>query len=126
MYRHGHTKSLELASIFVRCTRLLNLPVSLVFVFNGPDHPNCKRNKAMRGTPHWLVRDMQEMLECFRFSWLQVRFARQRYHFLILFLQAPGEAEAELAWLSRCGNIDAILTDDSDVAVFGATSIIRL
>ena len=50
----------------------------------------------------------------------------QRYHFLTLFLQAPGEAEAELAWLSRRGDIDAILTDDSDMAVFGATSILHL
>ncbi|KAF5333936.1 hypothetical protein D9758_018155 [Tetrapyrgos nigripes] len=31
--------------------------------------------------------------------------------------QAPGEAEAELAWLNKQGHIDAVLTDDSDALV---------
>ncbi|KAF5361124.1 hypothetical protein D9758_009072 [Tetrapyrgos nigripes] len=39
--------------------------------------------------------------------------------------QAPGEAEAELAWLNKQGHIYAVLTDDSDALVFGATFIIR-
>jgi len=40
-------------------------------------------------------------------------------------LQAPGEAEAELAELSKSGKIDAVLTDDVDALVFGATKILR-
>jgi hypothetical protein len=43
-----------------------------------------------------------------------------RYH-----SQAPGEAEAELAQLSKLGKIDAVLTDDVDALVFGATKILR-
>ena len=39
--------------------------------------------------------------------------------------QAPGEAEAELAYLNKIHAIDLILTSDSDVFVFGATHIIR-
>jgi len=39
--------------------------------------------------------------------------------------QAPGEAEAELAYLNRKGHIDAILTDDSDAFIFGAQTIIK-
>ena len=39
--------------------------------------------------------------------------------------QAPGEAEAELAWLNQVQIIDAVMTEDSDVLVFGATHIIR-
>jgi 5'-3' exonuclease len=39
--------------------------------------------------------------------------------------QAPGEAEAELAQLSKLGKIDAVLTDDVDALVFGATKILR-
>ena len=40
-------------------------------------------------------------------------------------MQAPGEAEAELAQLSKLGKIDAVLTDDVDALVFGATKILR-
>jgi Holliday junction resolvase YEN1 len=40
--------------------------------------------------------------------------------------QAPGEAEAELAALSKLHLVDAIITEDSDAVVFGATTILRL
>lgn len=39
--------------------------------------------------------------------------------------KAPGEAEAELAYLNRIGVIDAIITDDVDTFLFGATMLIR-
>ena len=39
--------------------------------------------------------------------------------------QAPGEAEAELAYLNRIGVIDAVLSDDVDTFVFGAHTVIR-
>jgi Holliday junction resolvase YEN1 len=39
--------------------------------------------------------------------------------------QAPGEAEAELAILNWTGIIDAVVTNDSDVFVFGATHVVR-
>lgn len=39
--------------------------------------------------------------------------------------QAPGEAEAELAFLNRAGYIDAVLSDDVDTFVFGATMVVR-
>jgi len=39
--------------------------------------------------------------------------------------QAPGEAEAELAYLNHIGIIDAILSDDVDNFLFGATMVIR-
>jgi Holliday junction resolvase YEN1 len=39
--------------------------------------------------------------------------------------QAPGEAEAELAQLNKAGIIDIVLSDDSDVLLFGATHIMR-
>ncbi|KEP47481.1 flap endonuclease GEN-like protein [Rhizoctonia solani 123E] len=40
-------------------------------------------------------------------------------------LQAPGEAEAELAYLNNIGVIDAILSDDVDNFLFGARVVIR-
>lgn len=39
--------------------------------------------------------------------------------------QAPGEAEAELAIMNRQGKIDAVLSDDVDALLFGATCLIR-
>jgi Holliday junction resolvase YEN1 len=39
--------------------------------------------------------------------------------------QAPGEAEAELAQINKAGLIDAVLTDDVDALVFGATCVLR-
>ncbi|TFY57026.1 hypothetical protein EVJ58_g7276 [Rhodofomes roseus] len=38
---------------------------------------------------------------------------------------APGEAEAELAYLNQMGVIDAVYTDDVDTFLFGAKMIIR-
>lgn len=40
-------------------------------------------------------------------------------------MQAPGEAEAELALLNAHDIIDAVLTEDIDTFIFGATNIIR-
>ena len=39
--------------------------------------------------------------------------------------QAPGEAEAELAYLNQILAIDLVLTSDSDVFIFGATHVMR-
>jgi hypothetical protein len=39
--------------------------------------------------------------------------------------QAPGEAEAELALLNRANLIDAVMTDDGDAFIFGATCVIK-
>lgn len=40
-------------------------------------------------------------------------------------VQAPGEAEAELSELNTRGIVDAVLTDDSDVLLFNARTVIR-
>lgn len=39
--------------------------------------------------------------------------------------KAPGEAEAELAYLNHIGIIDGILSDDVDNFLFGAKTVIR-
>jgi Holliday junction resolvase YEN1 len=40
-------------------------------------------------------------------------------------LQAPAEAEAELARLNRFRLINAVLSDDVDTFLFGAFAVIR-
>ena len=39
--------------------------------------------------------------------------------------QAPGEAEAELAYFNQILAIDLVLTSDSDVFLFGATHVMQ-
>lgn len=49
--------------------------------------------------------------------------------FLTPVFQARGEAEATLAMMTSEGvpvRVDAILTDDSDAFVFGATDVLRM
>lgn len=43
----------------------------------------------------------------------------------MLHYKAPGEAEAELAYLNRAGIIDGVLSDDVDTFLFGAVTVIR-
>lgn len=43
----------------------------------------------------------------------------------IPWLVAPGEAEAQCAWLQSRGQVDAIITDDNDVFLFGGTRVYR-
>lgn len=52
---------------------------------------------------------MKNIIDAFGFEWRM----------------APGEAEAELAYLNRIGIIDAVLSDDVDNFLFGATMVIR-
>ncbi|KAF8907241.1 PIN domain-like protein [Gymnopilus junonius] len=108
-YRHSCTKNPELATLYTRCNRLLQLPIHPLFVFDGPDRPRRKRGKHVRGNPHWIEQDFKLMLDTFGFAWIN----------------AAGEAESELASLSKQGLLDAVLTEDSDTVVFGARTIIR-
>ncbi|KAF8150533.1 PIN domain-like protein [Mycena galopus ATCC 62051] len=110
LYRHGSTESPELVALFSRCSRLFRLPFIPVFVFDGPGRPSLKRGKLVRGNNHGLVGPFQQMLDGFGFEWMM----------------APGEAEAELSVMSTIGWVDAILTDDSDSFVFGASTVLRI
>ncbi|KAF8899903.1 PIN domain-like protein [Gymnopilus junonius] len=108
-YRHSCTKNPELATLFARCSRLVQLAVNPLFIFDGPGRPRRKRGKHVRGNPHWIECDFKKMLDALGFAWKD----------------APGEAESELASLSKQGLLDAVLTEDSDTVVFGARTIIR-
>ncbi|KAJ7020063.1 PIN domain-like protein, partial [Mycena alexandri] len=108
--RHAQAgRNPELRALLYKVALLNQAGVIAIFVKDGPNRPNVKRNKHVRAQPHWLVAEFTEIIELFGF-----------YSYT-----APGEAEAELARLSREGAIDAVLTDDSDAAIFGAHCIIR-
>ncbi|KAK7688432.1 hypothetical protein QCA50_007970 [Cerrena zonata] len=99
----------ELRTLFFRCARLMSTPFLPLFVFDGPKRPKIKRGKRISGKDHWMVQGMQRMIDAFGFEWRM----------------APGEAEAELAYLNRLGVIDAVLSDDVDTFLFGATMVVR-
>ncbi|KAG2107686.1 uncharacterized protein F5147DRAFT_696689 [Suillus discolor] len=99
----------ELRTLFFRCSRLMSMPLLPLFVFDGPKRPSVKRGKRVGGNAHWLTTGMKNIIVAFGFEWRT----------------APGEAEAELAYLNRMGIIDAVLSDDVDNFLFGATMVIR-
>ncbi|KAG1840050.1 PIN domain-like protein, partial [Suillus subluteus] len=100
----------ELRTLMYKLITLANAPVHAHFVFDGEDRPTIKRGKHVRSAPHWLTRSLQELLQIFGFTWAM----------------AKGEAEADLAFLSKAGKIGAVLTEDSDALLFGAEKVLRL
>ncbi|KAL1677972.1 PIN domain-like protein, partial [Schizophyllum commune] len=89
--------------------RLLSLRAQIVLVFDGPDKPGTKRLVRVSQRPHWMVAPTICLAEAFNFT----------CH------QAPGDAEAELAYLASEGLVDAVLTADSDTLLFGAKVLLR-
>ena len=124
---HNHAQfgqNPELRTLFYRLSRLLSCCIDAVFVFDGPNRAKVKRGKQVRSIPHWLTTGMQEMLDAFGFTWYTV--SNNMLYIVNLFThsKAAGDAEAELAWLNRNGQIDAVISEDSDTLVFGAPVVI--
>ncbi|KAF9036524.1 hypothetical protein BDZ89DRAFT_930090, partial [Hymenopellis radicata] len=80
-----------------------------LFIFDGPNRPSVKYRGRGHTTNHWCVAPFKTLLEALGYA----------------YQTAPGEAEAELAWLCSSGAIDAVLTEDVDAALFGAPCILR-
>ncbi|KAL7411616.1 hypothetical protein BDY24DRAFT_127648 [Mrakia frigida] len=100
-----------LHALFYRLASLFRLPIRPLFVFDGNARPDVKRGKTVpkttKGGGMANERAFREMIDAFGFdSWT-----------------APGEAEAELAYLSSEGSLDAVQTEDVDVLIFGATVV---
>ncbi|KAJ6497260.1 PIN domain-like protein, partial [Mycena vulgaris] len=106
--RYQTSENPELESLFYKLCELLRYSVTAIFVFDGPNRPDFKRGTLVNKTPHPLTDPFQSMITAFGFH----------------YYTAPGEAEAELAWLNRMNVIDVIFTTDSDVFVFGASHVI--
>lgn len=116
----------ELRTLFFRCARLVSAPFLPLFIFDGPKRPKVKRGKRISGEKHWLVDSMKGIIEAFGFEWRMVcstLFFTSRCS--ADHLKAPGEAEAELAYLNSIGIIDAVVSDDVDNFLFGAKIVIR-
>ncbi|KAJ7188472.1 PIN domain-like protein [Mycena filopes] len=99
-----------LRTLFFRLCALAEWPIIPLFVFDGRKRPKVKRGSKMGKSGSLpLAQPMKDMLAAFGMQWCE----------------APGEAEAELACLNQEGIIDAIVTDDCDVLIFGGNTILR-
>ena len=122
----------HLRNLFFRCVHLTRLGVKLVFVCDG-DAPSLKKSalhkrygraaaKLARG------RNKKEESTGVRRSLLRVHTneCMELLSYLgIPFVQAVGEAEAMCALMNRENFVDAILTEDSDAFLYGATVVMK-
>lgn len=100
----------ELRTLFFRLISLLKLPILPLFVFDGRERPKVKRGSRLgKSGSHALSKNFKEFLDAFGIEWREAR----------------GEAEAELAYLNQKDYIDAIMSDDCDVFIFGACTVIK-
>ncbi|KAJ7864359.1 PIN domain-like protein, partial [Mycena leptocephala] len=102
-------QKLVLEKLFYQLCNFLLAPMTPVFMFDGPGRPHIKRGTRVIHRPLWLIEHLKTMISGFGY-----------YYY-----DAPGEAEAELAQLNELGQIDGILTEDSDAFLFGAQLVIR-
>lgn len=125
-------KNPELRTLVFRLSNLYTKPFAVVFVGDGPERPGNKRDINVGKKSHWLTTDMKDLVVAFGFDWIEVstpspwsNHGSSSNDTDTCALQAPAEAEAELASMSQAGLIDAVLSDDGDTLMFGAVAVIR-
>ncbi|TGZ83730.1 hypothetical protein EX30DRAFT_327391 [Ascodesmis nigricans] len=106
--RGGHNPALR--TLYYRLVRLLSLNVTPLFVFDGKERPTFKRGRKtnVHLTPS-TIQLCKKLLKIFG----------------VPFHTAPGEAEAECALLQKEGIVDAVMSEDVDTLMFGATAVLR-
>ncbi|KAJ7255531.1 PIN domain-like protein, partial [Mycena haematopus] len=104
-----------LEKFFYQLCNLSLAPATFVFIFDGPGRPSIKRGTRVRSSQPGFIPNLKAMILSFGFY----------VYDLSSNFGAPGEAEAELAQLNEGGEIDAIITEDSDAFIFGARCVIR-
>ncbi len=103
-------KNPALRILYYRLLRLLALSIHPLFVFDGPDKPPFKRGRKIApGAASLPNSHTKRLLKCFGFP----------YH------TAPGEAEAECAFLQKENLVDAVLSEDVDTMMFGCSMSMR-
>ncbi|KAM0248547.1 hypothetical protein ACHAQJ_009423 [Trichoderma viride] len=96
-------------TLFYRLVRLLGTPIQPIFVFDGPNKPKFKRNKRSGRGDGFSAAHAKRLIRLFGF----------------VAHDAPGEAEAECAFLQKNGIVDAVLSEDVDTIMFGCTRTLR-
>jgi len=136
---HGHVTS-HLSGLFHRFTRLMQHDIKFIFVFDGkaPDLKKQERERraaikveaekkyeeakqaedleAMKKYAQQTAKLTKDMLE-------EAKKLIKALGFPII--QAPGEGEAQAAFMVKKGDADAILSQDADSFLFGAAVVIK-
>ncbi|KAK5938735.1 hypothetical protein PMZ80_008927 [Knufia obscura] len=103
-------KNPALRTLFFRLLKLLALPIHPVFVYDGKNKPLTKRGKTVSRYGTCIPNELSKNLAArFQFP----------HH------TAPGEAEAECAFLQKNGIVDAVMSQDADAIMFGSTLTLR-
>ncbi|KAH6886141.1 PIN domain-like protein, partial [Coprinopsis sp. MPI-PUGE-AT-0042] len=102
-------QSAEITALRKRIEQLLRLPVTPVLFFDGDRRPRDKRNTRVLSATHPLIPPLRRLAK-------DAGFATYT---------AQGEAEADLAYFNRRGDLDFVMTSDSDIVMFGAENVIR-
>ncbi|KAH6893853.1 PIN domain-like protein [Coprinopsis sp. MPI-PUGE-AT-0042] len=105
--RVGHAS--EMKDLLTRLEQLVNLPVTLIFFFDGENRPEEKRDTRVNSATHSLLPHFRDLLSAFN----------------VAMHNSPGEAEADLADFNQRGQLDFVMTSDSDIFLFGARNVIR-
>ncbi|KAF3917331.1 hypothetical protein ABW21_db0200509 [Orbilia brochopaga] len=95
--------------LYYRLCTLLKLNIHAVFVYDGKGRPDFKRNKNINKNEGYQIALTRRLIVGFGFP----------IH------NAPGEAEAECAFLQKNGVVDAVLSEDVDTLMFGCTRFWR-
>ncbi|KAL7947373.1 hypothetical protein V8C42DRAFT_317615 [Trichoderma barbatum] len=96
-------------TLFYRLVRLLGTPIQPIFVFDGPNKPKFKRHRRSGRGDGFAAAHAKRLIRLFGF----------------VVHDAPGEAEAECAFLQQNGIVDAVLSEDVDTIMFGCTRTLR-
>ena len=99
-----------LRTLFYRLLKLLALPIHPVFVYDGKNKPLTKRGKTVSAYGTCIPNEMSKKL---------VQLFCYPHH------TAPGEAEAECAFLQKHGVVDAVMSQDVDAIMFGSGMTLR-
>ncbi|KAK5095186.1 hypothetical protein LTR70_003656 [Exophiala xenobiotica] len=103
-------KNPALRTLFFRLLKLLALPIHPVFVYDGKNKPLTKRGKTVSRYGTCIPNELSKNLVArFQFP----------HH------TAPGEAEAECAFMQKHGIVDAVMSQDADAIMFGSTLTLR-
>lgn len=66
-------KNPELRTLFYKVLSLIGICASIIFVFDGEERPDVKRNTRVPKTPHWLSEAFQEIITACGFDFYTVR-----------------------------------------------------
>ncbi|KAJ4497485.1 PIN domain-like protein, partial [Lentinula lateritia] len=96
-----------------------------IFVYDGKERPRIKRGRQVIAREPAYYTQARALIEAFGYYAHTRSLDLPTSRLTFVHIQAPGEADAELAEMCKRGLIHAVFTKDSDLLAFGAPSIFR-